>query len=243
MSFDYHYYYLSGSFYFLIIWLIIFIKLRRYRFQMIVLGSALWIGIAAEYFWWTKDWWHPTTITGTLIGIEDFIMSFTHVGIPMFIYMFVFSRETEKNHLPKSELFLKMMKNFSMWFTVSFIPTAVLIFFLDIHSFIATVIGMIFGSLFIILKRKDLIIPMTWSALLMTTISLPAYWLAYFFPGVIDNTWNFVNISGFMLIGVPVEDIIWYALLGFLLGGAYEFLFEFNLEKKILSKQINGLLK
>jgi len=31
------------------------------------------IGVPSEALLYTRDWWHPETITGTLIGIEDVI--------------------------------------------------------------------------------------------------------------------------------------------------------------------------
>lgn len=87
------YAYLTGSLYFLAIWFLLFQKWPNRRKHMLVVGVVfLWIGIFAEYFWWTRDWWRPMTITGTRIGIEDFIMSFTHSAIAILVYKYFFNK-------------------------------------------------------------------------------------------------------------------------------------------------------
>lgn len=226
------YYYFLGSLYFLFVWTAIFLKLKRYRKKMILCGLAFWIGLIAEYFFWTRDWWHPTTITGTRIGIEDVIMCFTHLGIPIFIYKGVFQRETQKNIFSKYELADRFINNFIIYF-ISFLVAAGLIFYFKVHSFAATFIGMVLAGSYIALKRKDLFSPMVWSGVLVMLIAIPPYRFSILIcPGAIEKLWNIGQISGIMLLGIPLEDLIWYWMLGFILGGAYEYLFEFNLLPK-----------
>ena len=97
MIISYQHAYIWGSSYFIPIWVYLFFRMPQHRKSMIIFSlSYMWIGLACEYFIWIKDWWHPITITGTPIGIEDLIMCFTHVGIPIFIYKYVFGKDIDK---------------------------------------------------------------------------------------------------------------------------------------------------
>ncbi len=72
-----------------------------------------------------------------------------------------------------------------------------------------------------------------WSALLMVLIALPVFWIGLAVaPGVIDSFWDFSQITGIRLLGIPLEDIVWYALLGFFMGGIFEYLFDFRLVRR-----------
>lgn len=225
--------YLFGSLYFLAIWFLIFFLRPQYRKFMIIFGFLFApIGVFATYFLWISDWWHPETITGTPVGIEDFIMAFTHVSIPALVYKFIFRKGVDlKLSLNDKALLLFGLKKFIILCLIGVLSTVLSFYFFKINSFFATAIGMFLVGLYIILKRKDLLSASLWSAALMFAVSLPVYVLGNFlYPNVIQNFWDFSHISGILFLGVPIEDLIWYALLGFFMGGIYEFLFDFKLE-------------
>lgn len=230
------YAYLAGSLYFLAVWLAFFWKWPNRRLPMAAIGALfIGLGLFAEYFWWLKDWWHPQTFTGTKIGIEDVILSFTLPGISVLIYKFFFKKDLDGKFEMNQKTFLTATRKFLPVFLVSFGSTAVLFFVFHVHSVISTSIGMLIASFMIIERRKDLLPAMLWSAFLMPTISIPAYFIFVFLsPGSVDAFWNFSQITGYRLIGIPIEDILWFALAGFLMGGVVEFGFDFRLidEKK-----------
>lgn len=230
------YAYLAGSLYFLAVWLALFWKWPNRRLPMAIIGALfIGLGLFAEYFWWLKDWWNPQTITGTKIGIEDVILSFTLPGISVLIYKFFFGKDLDGKFELSQKTFLAATRKFLPVFLVSFGATAVLFFVFQIHSVISTSIGMLTASFIILDRRKDLFPAMLWSAFLMPLISIPAYFIFVFLsPGSVDVFWNFYQITGYKLIGIPIEDILWFALAGFLMGGIVEFGFDFRLidEKK-----------
>ena len=201
---------------------------------MIVLGvGASWIGILAEYLWWTKDWWHPKTITGTTVGLEDFLMSFVNLGICLFAYKLVFKKDTNGEFNLGKKVVEKMILKFSGWFIFSFGLTAILFYFIKVNSFFSTIWGMMIAGIYVAFKRKDLLPAMFWNSFIMAIVALPVYILMNFFsPGVVRLFWDFSGLSGILFLGIPVEDLLWYAMLGFFLGGAYEFLFDFKLINK-----------
>ena len=61
----------------LLLWSVIFRIRPDERNEMLVVGIFLGVvSVVSSYIWWTNDWWRPETITGTRVGIEDFILGF-----------------------------------------------------------------------------------------------------------------------------------------------------------------------
>ena len=83
---DYTYSYLLMDFGFLIVWLILYFLRKDVRKVMWFVSLPLgFMGPFLEYVY-VNDWWRPLTITGTLLGIEDFLFGFGIGGISAAIY-------------------------------------------------------------------------------------------------------------------------------------------------------------
>ncbi len=228
------YFFFLGTLYFAIITLIMYIRMPSHRRGMIILGlSIFWTGLVAEYFWFIRDWWHPETITGTIIGPEDFIFSFTHVIIPIFIYKFVFRRANDKNLELTKNLINASIRRILFCFFLPFAVAGVLFGIFHISSVISVSIGFILAGFLVLLKRKDLLSEMLWSALLMVVITVPIYLILEFvLPGSIQKLWYFSKLTGITFLKIPIEDMLFYLLLGFAMGGLYEYIFDLKLIKK-----------
>jgi hypothetical protein len=116
MVIPYAYAYFFGVLYLAVVWLFLYWRMPRHRKAMLFFGLSLsWLGIMAEHLWFLKEWWHPQTITGTRIGIEDFVASVTHLTVPALLYKYVFGRDSEGIGLDvrSRRLFLK---NFGILF-------------------------------------------------------------------------------------------------------------------------------
>ncbi len=77
------------------------------------------LGLMTSYYWWTVDWWRPLNITGTRIGIEDFIIAFTSGGIMATIYEVIFKRGLYKrklhHHAGAGITILLLLSHTTMW--------------------------------------------------------------------------------------------------------------------------------
>ena len=90
---SYQYTYLIGSLIALTIWTFFFIHRKDTRREMLTLSIIFGItGILAEYLY-TIDWWKPLTITGTRIGIEDFLFGFSCGGVFGVAYEYFFKKK------------------------------------------------------------------------------------------------------------------------------------------------------
>src|SRR5262249_24803529 len=76
------YAYLVGSLLFVPVWLWLFVRNPAGRREMLIMSGlfVVTIGVPLELLLYSKDWWHPKTITGTALGIEDVIYSIGNGG-------------------------------------------------------------------------------------------------------------------------------------------------------------------
>lgn len=211
--------YLTGTLLFSAVWLIIFILRPDLR-------KAIWVmsfltafsGLIPEYFWWTKDWWRPITITATRIGIEDFLLGYTNGGIIAVIYEMIggFKLERIKGVKPRG---IKLI-----YIPFSILLIGICVEILGMTSFWATVFTELLIAFSIIYFRRDLFFSSLFSGIAIVIIFMPVYWFADFIsPGIIEKTWLFKNLSGLRITGVPVEDIVFYFLVGSVEGSFYKF--------------------
>jgi hypothetical protein len=198
---------------------------------MVLFGVAFfWPGIVAEYILWTKDFWHPETITGTIIGPEDFIMTFTHVSLPAVVYKFVFQKGTADINIPNEKLPFVVGKRLIAVSFLAIVPILVLWVNNSVHSFLITSASMLLVGIYIAFNRTDLFVPMVWSGVLMIIMTLPIYIIGSFVsPDAVSTFWD-QSVSDYVFFSIPATDIVWYFLLGFFMGGMYEFLTGTKLE-------------
>lgn len=214
------YAYLVGSLVFLVFWILLYIHRKDLRREMWVTSITVAIvSVATAHYWWTVDWWRPQTITGTRVGIEDFVTGFTAGGVAAVIYEEVFRKRHIRNrklrrHHPGVFTMLLLLSNttaFSFWGT-------------GLTSFSASAVSMIIVTSLMLYYRRDLINSGFISGILMALVSLPAYWVVIFLsPGWVNATYLFKNLSGILVAGVPVEELIFWFLTGFLIGPFYEY--------------------
>ncbi len=211
------YVYLVSLVPFCILWLLFFFTKPKLRREMVSMSLLIGVAsVATSYLWWTKDWWRPATLMGTIVGIEDFVMGFTSGGIMSIVYNFIFNPKILDNRFPVSKL-LPIFMIALMTFLTSFIFV-----FFGVSSFWASLIAMSVTILLIICLRKDLLIDAIVSGIAMLLISI-----LFYGPIVtLSETWidaTYLNgLSGMRLWNVPVEEFVFWFIAGMWVGPFYE---------------------
>lgn len=212
--------FLFGNIIQLVIWLVLYYNRKDLRKQ-ILFNSVLFgfFSLLSAYLWWTVDWWHPQNITGTRIGIEDFLIGFSSGGIASIIFEEIFKKNTYRIR--------KQHGSFKLFFVLIFITLlsiSVSFWIFNFSSFVSFVItGILIGCL-IIYERKDLAFDAFISGLLTTIAFLPFYYsIMATFPDWINQTYYWSNLSGIKITGIPIEEMVFYFLFGFCVGPSYEF--------------------
>lgn len=199
-------------------WFICFFLRKDLRKEMLIMSLLIGIGSAITgYVWWTTDWWRPETITGTIIGIEDFLIGFVNGGVAAVIYEVVSGeKQKQKKYLAKSSEILSFCLLCA--FVISFGT-----WWVGLTTFWASSIGMVISVMLLLYYRKDLLKNALLSGLLMAIVSLPAYYISEkLSPGWISSTFQYEHLSGLHIVKAPLEDIVFYFLFGMWTGPFYE---------------------
>ena len=123
--------YLIGVLMYLPVWFCLYLHRKDLRREILTMGVLVALGaVYHESFIWTRDWWRPETITGTLVGIEDVLFGFLAGGIIASIYEEIFKEELTAVRGKKKE----NLKHFLIVMIVSFFVGTVSFFFLNLGS-------------------------------------------------------------------------------------------------------------
>jgi hypothetical protein len=215
----FRYAYLTGALLYLLLWGIFYLRRADLRREMAWMGAlSVLYAVPHELLIWTRDWWHPQTVTGTIIGVEDVFYAFGNGGVLAAIFALVFGLEARP-----AGAYLPWLYR-AVPYAVNALLPPVLVFAVGLHSFVASGLGALLAVALILRARPDLLGAAMWSAALGTVVSFPFYWLMrLLLPGYIASTWYLERLSGIDVLGIPVEDVVWYLYTAAFLGTYYKF--------------------
>ncbi len=220
--------YLLGSLFLLLIWFLIFIWQKKLRREMLIASLIITPAALSEVFF-VPGYWLPDTIGNPKLSIEDFIFSFAVGGIVAVIYELFMKRKVRHQRLCScynGELFHGLILGIGV--IVIFLSYTLL----KINFMYAVYFGIIIDIILITFTRPDLIKKIIYSGLIFGLL----YFLFFsifssLVPSFIKH-WNITNLSGIVLLGVPVEEILWAIGTGGLLGPIYEYLLSIKLSER-----------
>jgi hypothetical protein len=188
------------------------------------------LGPVWAYFNFVTVWWRPLTVTKTIVGPEDFILAFSCIGIALSVYKFVFRKEMKRDFKTSRVVIREAFARLPWFFIACFVPILILRCVFVAQPIVSIFCGQFLAGLYVIVRRPDLTPAMIWTAVLMIAVTYPVFILGqYVFPGVVQQFWNFKNLTGYVFWGYPLEDMIFFALWGFQCGGILEFMFDCRL--------------
>lgn len=195
---------------------------------------AIW-GLIFEYLMWTVDWWKPDTITGTVVGVEIILLGFTNGGIGAVLYEYISKKKarplrknTRLGYFFNHHLYLTWLP-----FLAGLLFMVIGYWLLGLHSFWATTIGILLTVFLMLVFRHDLIYDSIFGGVSLLLVAIPVYLIImYFFPGVIENFWFLDKLSGILILGIPIEELVIYFSGGMIAAPSYEYLFRKKLVRK-----------
>ena len=219
MASSYTYVYLVGSLLFVPIWALWYWRSPSSRREMLIMsGIFICIGVPSEALLYTRDWWHPATVTGTLIGVEDVLYSIGNGGYMAALYaVIVRGQLVVDRQAPSWPLRLAPIA------AIATLPFVLCLGF-GVHSFVAMSIGSLVALGIVLIQRTDLVRVAVVSGLVGTALAIPVYIaIEALYPGAIAATWDLPHLSGILPLGIPVEDLLWYLYTAALWGTYYKF--------------------
>jgi hypothetical protein len=216
---QYTYVYLVGSLLFAPVWVLLYWRTPSARREMLVMSVLfVCIGVPSEALLYTRDWWHPQTVSGTLIGIEDVIYSIGNGGYMAALYVALMrGAMIQDRAAPMWPLRLAPVA------AIALVP-GLLVFGLGWHSFVATSAGSLIALAIVLSARPDLKWVAAMTGLVGTGLAIPVYLaIEAVFHGSIAATWDLPHLSGIAPLGIPLEDLLWYLYTAALWGTYYKF--------------------
>lgn len=213
---DSSYAFLVASLIYLLIWVVFYVIHKDLRREMLTLSLlCLPLGLTEPLF--TMDYWNPELIVGKTYGIEVFLFCFSMGGIAAVVYELVFrkhlsSKRIKKTHYPVFAIIIGVL----VWSVIGVVA-------LDLNSIYVSSIGLLSIGVVLLIFRKDLLADAVYSGLLFAFLMFTVYQLIIrLYPGIVSEVWYLENISSYLLVGVPVEELLWGFSWGFLAGPVYE---------------------
>jgi hypothetical protein len=208
------YTYLIGSLLSLAVWVLIYIIRPGLRKKLLI-ASIVFMPIMVGDYYWLQDWWRPHTVTGTIIGLEDFILAFSNGGILAICYELFFSKISVQVKRP--------LKRYKSKICLAVVCVTFFIACQFIGSAKATFIAFGLGSVLVLYFRKDLWRQSAISGLIVLMATVPMYLLLEFMTtGFVTQTW-FADglIYSFFGAPIPLADLIFYFVMGAFIGPFY----------------------
>lgn len=213
----YQYAYLVGNFMVFLLWLLLFLKRKDLRKEMLFMGLfAGFLGPVWEF--WYKDYWRPEYAFKFLPMFEDCLFGFLIGGISAVIYEEIFAKKLIKRKKKAPYCLIILLAIVSI--------SAFLLFnhFLGINSIYVSFIVFLIVSFVIWRRRPDLVYNSFLSGFFLTIAGLIGHlFFLSLYPNIIKEWWLLHNISGILILGIPIEEPIWFFLWGMVGGPLYEF--------------------
>ena len=215
---------LTASLVLLSVWLLIWLvkpKLRKEMFWVSIFTAPF--GLTEHLF--VPEYWSPPSLfnlaSRTGFDIESFIFSFAIGGIGAIMYealLRVNHQEISKHERHRKKHRLHLLALASP--VIVFLPLQL---FTKLNPIYSASIAMFVGGIAAIFCRPDLK-RKVW----IGGLSFLALYFGFFllfnlgYPGLVQEVWNLSAISGVLLLGVPLEELIFAFTFGMLWSSIYE---------------------
>lgn len=210
----------------LVIWAIVYLSLKNKESKKEMVIVSLWtslLGLTEPIF--VPEYWSPPSLFDmalrTGFDIESLLFAFGVGGLAVVIYERIFRVKhaeisVEEKHHPRHKYHLLALLSAPIIFVL-------LLIFINLNPIYSTFIALIGGGLFTWYCRPDLKKKMFASAFIFTFLYF-AYFLILIiaYPGYVESVWNLAAISGILILGIPLEELMFAFGLGFLWSSAYE---------------------
>lgn len=212
----------------IVLWLAVYITLKRPESRHEMLVVSLWtslLGLTEPLF--VPAYWSPPSLFDlarmTGFDIESLIFSFGIGGLAVILY----ERFFPVRHMKMSPE--EMARGRHRFHPVAILSApvlfVVLLLFSELNPIYCAIIALIVGGFLTWYCRPDLKVKMLVSGILFL-----ALYFAFFFtlilavPGYVQEVWNLPAISGVLIAGIPLEELMFAFSFGFFWSSIYEHL-------------------
>jgi hypothetical protein len=219
----YHYVWLVWSSVFLLPWVLLYALFPQHRVAM------WWSSVFMAPFGLTEPifvpaYWNPPSLFNlaqrTGFDIESFIFSFAIGGIGAVLYNIILHKRTEV--LSPAERHHGRHRWHRWALATPFVLFPVL-YVLPWNPIYAGIVAMVLGAIGAMLCRPDLKAnTLLGGVLFLALYSVFLFGLKWSAPGYVEQVWNLKALSGIVIYGVPIEELMFGCAFGLMWTGIYE---------------------
>ncbi len=207
-------FYLLAALGFFTVWLLLlpFLPKNKRKALIIISLSTMVLGYFVEQMHFT-DWWQPNFVFNTPITFEDMMFGFGFGGV---VYAFnnIFSRHLS---ITPNFAFSLVIKIFLV--SISLVSLFGLFYILHVHSFLSSVFTLCIPIVIVAVYDRRLLLPSILVGVAVTIIATLGYLLVlYMNPHFVGETYLLSQLTGILVLGVPIEEFVWFFFAG--TGGA-----------------------
>ncbi len=212
----------------LAVWLVVYLSPGSGESKKEMFVVSLWtslLGLTEPLF--VPEYWSPPSILDlanrTGFDIESFLFAFGVGGLAVVIYEGIFRANIKHEHMGAEEKHHPRHRYHLLALLSAPIIFILLMIFTDLNPIYSTFIALIGGGLFTWYCRPDLKKKMFVSACIFLGIYF-FYFLTLIamYPGYVERVWNLKAISGILILGIPLEELLFALSFGFIWSSIYE---------------------
>lgn len=219
------YAYLLTSVLLFLVWLVFYFKNPKSRKKMLFVSLLTTpLGLTEPLF--VPSYWLPFTLLDlarrTGFDFESLLFSFAVGGITTVLYESLWgkSRKAVSVHEMHQE-----KHKFHLFALLSpLVSFGGLYFLTPLNPIYSAIIAMTIGAIATWFCRPDLVRAMLTGSMVFLVLYFVVFLVGFvwFFPGYVDAVWNLPAISGILIAGVPVEELLFATSLGAMWSSVYE---------------------
>ncbi len=205
----------------LVVWGIVYLSLKskesKEKMLQVSLATSV-LGLTEPIF--VPEYWNPPSLfdlaVKTGFDIESLIFSFAVGGLAVVLYEWIFhTRHTNLTHIekhyPRHKFHLFALLSAPLMFIIFFFATT-------LNPIYTTIIALFAGGITTWYCRPDLVKKMFVSSLLFLVLYFLFFeTLVIVYPNFVEKYWNLKVLSGIIIFGIPLEELIFALSLGFFL--------------------------
>ncbi len=225
---------LTFSLLFLFVWLLIFFFLPRVRKEMFwVSVFTLPLGFTEPLF--VPAYWNPPSLfdlaTRTGFDIESLIFCFAIGGIGAVLYEALVAVKHKK--VLQKEKHCKRHRFHLLALTSPLFVFLPLLLWTEINPIYPAIIAMFVGGIAAMLCRPDLTKKIWLGGLLFFGLYF-VFFLTFItaYSGIVQEVWNLSALSGILILGIPLEELLFGFTFGMLWSSVYEHMLWYTVVKK-----------
>lgn len=225
------YAWLTWSLILLAVWSVVYVstKDRESRREMLVVSAVTSLfGLTEPIF--VPAYWTPPSLfdlaARTRFDIESVLFSFGIGGLAVVIYEALWrgrhvTMPADERMAARHRLHLVALVSAPATFVILFVVDAVI--WQRLNPIYTTCIAFVAGALFTLYCRPDLLRKMLASAAVFLALYFAYFWtLTLAFPDYVRQVWNLPALSGILIAGIPVEELLFAATFGLMWSSVYE---------------------